>query len=88
MKLITSRPGSSCNIAATEGTGCSRYVSCPQYYTPVNSWPSGSIREFIVSNGIGVDRISCGPNTMNIEFILSCATELVQINNGNNAYTS
>ena len=87
----TSRPGSSCNIVGTQGGNCSRYVSCPQYYTPVNSWPSGSIREFIVSNGADVHDLTannCGTDTMNIEFILSCATELVQITNGNNAYTS
>ena len=87
----TSRPGSSCNIAGIQGTGCSRYVSCPQYYTPVSSWSSGSVREFIVSNGAEVHDLAdnnCGTDTMNIEFILSCATELVQITNGNNAYTS
>ena len=84
----TSRPGSNCNIPGRQGNSCDRYVSCPQYYTPTSSWTSGSDKEFIVSNGIGVDRISCGPNTMNIEFILSCATELVQITDGNASYTS
>ena len=84
----TSRPGSNCNIPGIQGNSCDRYVSCPQYYTPTFSWISGSVKEFIVSNSPYVDSISCGPNTMNIEFILSCATELVQITDGNASYTS
>ena len=82
------RPGNLCNIAGIQGSDCSRYVSCPQYYTPVNSWAPGSIREFIVSNGAEVHDFFNGCGTMNIEFILSCAFELIQINNGNRAYTS
>ena len=80
------KPGGSCNInglTASDGSSvCIRNYACPQYYTPTNEWINGSTYGFVISNGINVSVRGCTISySMNIEFILSCATNRETITN-------
>ena len=76
------KPGGLCNVygQTSSTTTCNRNYACPQYYTPTNEWSNGSTYGFVITNGIYVGLQGCS-YSMNIEFILSCATNRETITN-------
>ena len=73
--LASSKPGDLCNHYGQKTnrfTYCSRLWSCPQYY--------GGTYGFVITNGVNVGLQVCY-RSMNVGFVLSCATNKETINN-------
>ena len=73
-----SKSGAICDIIGANDE-CGRNFSCPHYYSPSNAWDDGNTYGLVISNGIFVTQQSC-QYSMDIEVILSCATQGQTIN--------